>query len=64
MKNWRTTLAGLLAGLPITVDALLTAYQAGYFTGKDGKQLLIAVALILLGLMSKDKKVTGGTIQQ
>jgi len=29
MKNWKTTLAGLLAALPIAYDALLTAYNAG-----------------------------------
>lgn len=64
MKNWKTTFAGLLTGLPIAIDALLKAYAAGFFTNKTGLQLVAAVGLILLGLWSKDKNVTGGTVQQ
>lgn len=59
MKNWRTTLAGLLPGLLLAGNALLEAYAAGYFDGKTGKQLLISVALFLIGWYAKDKNVTG-----
>lgn len=53
-KNWKTTLAGLIAGLPIAADALLTAYAAGAFSGKSGIQLAAAVGIVLLGLVSGD----------
>lgn len=32
VKNWKTTLAGLLAGIPFAIDAIMQAYAAGYFT--------------------------------
>lgn len=38
-KNWKTTLAGLVAGLPFAIDAIVQAYTAGYFTDKTGWQL-------------------------
>lgn len=44
MKNWKTTLAGLVAGLPFAIDAIVQAYTAGYFTDKTGWQLFGAVA--------------------
>lgn len=61
MKSWKTTLAGLLTGVPVAIDALVQAYNAGTFTGKTGTQLAVAVGLVLLGLYSKDHNVTGGT---
>lgn len=64
MKNWKTTLAGLLAGVPIAAQAVLEAYNAGALTGKTGLQLILSIGLILLGAYSKDKNVTGGNIQQ
>lgn len=60
--NWRTSLAGIVAGAGTAIDALLTAYQQGAFTGKQGGELAIAIAIILLGVFSKDKSVTGGTV--
>lgn len=59
MKNWRTSLAGLVTGLPVAIDALVQAYNSGAFTGKTGTQLLIAIALVGIGLLAKDKNVTG-----
>lgn len=64
MKSWKTTLAGLLTGLPLAIDALVQAYNAGAFTGKSGLQLLAAIGLVLLGLFAKDRNVTGGTTPQ
>ena len=60
-KSWKTSLAGLLAGLPVAIDALIQAYNAGAFTGKTGTQLLISIGIILIGLLSKDHNVTGTT---
>ena len=59
MKNFKTSLAGLLAGIPFIVDALLEAYNAGAFTGKSGLQLVAAIGVVLLGLYSKDHDVKG-----
>lgn len=64
MKNWKTTFGGLLAGAGIGFDALMKAYESGAFTGKTGVSLVIAIGLVLLGVYSKDKNVTGGTVQQ
>lgn len=64
MKNWKTTLAGLLAGLPIAIDSLIAAYNAGTFTGKSGSQLLLSIGLVLLALYAKDNNVTGGSVPQ
>lgn len=55
MKNWKTTLAGWLVGLPLVTDALIQAYTAGYFTDKTGWQLAASVAFIVLGVVLKDK---------
>jgi len=59
MKNWKTTLAGLVAGVPFAVDAIITAYTAGYFTDKSGWQLFGAIAVILITALAKDHDVSG-----
>ena len=56
MKNLKTTLAGLLTGLPLLIDALIQAYNAGAFTDKSGSQLLLAIGLVTIGWMASDKK--------
>jgi hypothetical protein len=55
MKNWKTTLAGLVAGLPVMIDALITAYNSGAFTEKSGLQLALSIGIVLLGVLSADK---------
>jgi hypothetical protein len=64
MKSWKTTLAGILAGLPVAVQSLLDAYNSGQFTGKSFSQLAVGVGIILIGVYAKDKNVTGGTTPQ
>jgi hypothetical protein len=59
MKNLKTSLAGLLAGMPFVIDALMQAYTAGTFTNKSGLQLVAAIGVVLLGLYSKDHDVKG-----
>lgn len=61
LTSWKTTLGGLLAGLPIGIDAIVQAANGGALVGKTGAQLLLAIGLILLGAYSKDHNVTGGT---
>lgn len=59
MKNFKTSLAGIIAGVPFIIDALMQAYSAGAFTGKSGLQLVAAIGVVLLGLYSKDHDVKG-----
>ena len=61
LTSWKTTLAGILAGLPIGIDAIVQAANGGALVGKTGAQLLLAIGLILIGAYSKDHDVTGGT---
>jgi len=56
MKNLKTTLAGLLTGLPLLIDALIQAYNAGAFTDKSGSQLVLAIGLVTIGWLASDKK--------
>jgi hypothetical protein len=64
MKNWRTTLAGVILSAYPIIDALMQAYQSGYFTDKTGGQLWLGIGFIVLGILSKDHNVTGGTKSQ
>ena len=55
MKNLKTTIAGLIAGIPMLLDALIQAYNAGAFDQKSGFQLVIAIGLVLLAYFASDK---------
>lgn len=59
MKNWKTTFAGFVTGIPFGIDAIVQANNAGAFTGKTGCQLVAALGMVLLGLFAKDHNVTG-----
>lgn len=54
MKNWKTTIVGALTGGGISIDAIV---QQGLTQG--WKQALIGLAVIILGIVSKDAGVTG-----
>jgi hypothetical protein len=56
MKNWRTTISGILLGLYPIIDSLMDAYQKGYFEGKKGFQLFAGIAIIILGVVAHDPK--------
>ena len=58
MKNLKTTLAGIVAGLPLLIDALVQSYNIGAFTGKTGVELVLSIALIIIGYILKDPKKT------
>lgn len=64
MKNYKTTFAGLIAGLPLLADALLKAYETGYFTGKTGLQLVASIGVVIFGIVAKDHDQTGGTVSK
>lgn len=54
MKSWKTTLAGLLTGMPVIISAVMDAYNSGQFVGKTAVQIFIAIGIILMGYVSAD----------
>jgi hypothetical protein len=56
MKNWKTTLSGLLAA----VGQILPLFGAPAEVGTA----ISTIALFLIGLFAKDFNVSGGTIRQ
>jgi hypothetical protein len=62
MKNWKTTLAGLAGGLLMLFGPRLQGnMNAPPITiGNVGA----AIAIAILGAVSKDKNVTGGSVAQ
>lgn len=54
MRNWKTTLIGLLTGGGLSIDAII---NQGITQG--WKQALFGLAIILLGAFSKDHNVSG-----
>lgn len=58
MKNWKTTLAGMLgAGAVIA----LPWFQGGHISNRD---IVLAFVLGAMGYLSKDHDVTGGSREQ
>lgn len=64
MKNWKTTIAGYAVSLPLLIDALVQAYNSGYFTEKTGWQLYLSIGIIILSTLAKDHNVSGGNTKQ
>ena len=58
MKNWQTTVAGLLTGLPQILAVTGVAIPVPFLN------LISASGAIALGYFAKDWNVTGGTKQQ
>lgn len=61
MKNWKTTIAGLLAA---GSTAGFGAYQATMGTKGNGFIIAAAIFQAALGFLAKDSNVTGGSVQQ
>ncbi|MDR2018575.1 MAG: hypothetical protein LBQ00_06870 [Syntrophobacterales bacterium] len=57
MKNWKTTLLGVFAGIPQIVHGLAMAEP-------DWQLVFTGVATIVAFLFAKDNNVTGGAVQQ
>lgn len=55
MKNWKTTITGLLTGGAISIDAFV---RLGLEQGWH--QAIIGLAIAILGAFAKDHNVTGG----
>lgn len=55
MKNWKTTLVGVLLAVVVAIQPIVS-------TGKvDWGQLVIAALIAALGVLAKDFNVTGTT---
>lgn len=61
MKNWQTTLAGIIGALAIWLPQVQTAMQSGKV---DWGQLILGLAVLLMGAFAKVFNVTGGTVAQ
>lgn len=62
MKNWKTTLFGIIGGLAVLFGPRLQGNtEAPAITVSN---VLEAAAVIGLGVAAKDKNVTGGKVQQ
>ena len=56
MKNWKTTVAGLLAAAGQILGIFGVPVEVG--------SAVSVIGLFILGLVSKDSNVTGGTVSQ
>lgn len=60
MKNWKTTITGLVLGAYPFIQGLYDAYNNGFFKDKHTLvEILFGAAIIIGGLVSKDHDVTG-----
>jgi hypothetical protein len=60
MKNWKTTLFGILAALPALLHSVGVA-GFGHLGSVSIDTAISSVGVLLLGWFAKDKNVTGGT---
>lgn len=56
MKNWKTTVSGVIAAAGQLLPLLGIPAEVG--------QAISVVGLFLIGLFAKDNNVTGGTVNQ
>ena len=58
MKNWKTTLCGVVAGMPTILGVL------GIAIPEPISKLILAVGAVIGFYFAKDNNVTGGTVRQ
>lgn len=59
MKNWKTTLFGVIVGVTTAIHLIWPATLS-----TDAAAAIAGAATLALGLSSKDNNVTGGTVAQ
>lgn len=57
MKNWKTTLFGILTGMGYMFLQAISG-------GMKPKDAVLGVGIAVLGSLAKDSNVTGGTVKQ
>ena len=62
MKNWKTTVAGILGALAVWLPQLQSALESGHTV--NWAAMGTGLAVLLIGVFAKDLNVTGGTNQQ
>ncbi len=53
MKNWKTTLSGLIGGLPMILSVL------GVAIPESISKLILAIGVVFATYFAKDKNITG-----
>ena len=65
MKNWKTTLIGIIGMIYLVAGLILVGFKRFTLTEFSSSLTFVGVFLgALLGFFSKDSDVTGGTRQQ
>lgn len=65
MKNWKTSLFGILAGIGLVSQTLSSGgFHVGHVGAGDVLGLIGGVCAAVVGVVAKDHNVTGGTVQQ
>ena len=62
MKNYKTTIAGIVGALAIWLPQLQAAMQSG--KPIDWGQMILGLAVVVFGALAKDFNVTGGNVAQ
>jgi len=58
MKNWKTLVGGLVAGLPPVIGAITPILPPKW------QAVISGIGMIWVALFAKDNNVTGGTVKQ
>lgn len=65
MKNWKTTLVGIIGMLFLVIGVILVIYKVITFTELIGSLAIVSTFLVSMnGFVGKDGDVTGGSRQQ
>ena len=62
MKNWKTTIIGLIGAIVIALQPIISG--DGFSWKADGSKVIMAIVVAALGFVAKDYDVTGGTREQ
>ena len=63
VKNWKTTLAGLVVGIPLILHGSGVDH-VGHVGSTDWLGIVSGIGALFMGAYSKDHNVTGGSVQQ
>jgi hypothetical protein len=61
MKNWKTTITGIVGAV---LNLAIPIIQAGDLSQLTTQKFLISAFMLAIGILSKDFNITGGTVAQ